>query len=281
MLSAAQVQQYQGEGFVVVPNFVTADDLGGLTREITDIIGASTLATHDASRLEMEPGQSESGTRIRRVYEPCHDCDRFQHLAESSRLLDCLEQLVGPHILLHYSKINMKPAEIGSVVEWHQDLCYYPLTNSNAVTVLFYLDDATLANGCLQVLPGLHRGMPLDHTQNGYFQGRITESVNESQAVPLAASAGSAIFLHCLTPHASAPNTSGQERRTLIIGFRAADAFPVYRGPVTTRSEEYVRLVRGQASNKARFSLSEFPIPIEEHTSKSLYDLQARSRAGE
>ena len=44
--------------------------------------------------------------------------------------------------MFHYSKINMKPPSIGSVVEWHQDLSYYPLTNSSSLAVLIYLDDA-------------------------------------------------------------------------------------------------------------------------------------------
>ena len=57
----------------------------------------------------------------------------------------------------------MKPPEIGSAVEWHQDLSYYPLTNRDSLAVLFHLDDADAENGCLQILPGRHEGRLLDH----------------------------------------------------------------------------------------------------------------------
>ena len=77
--------------------------------------------------------------------------------------------------MFHYSKINMKPPAIGSVVEWHQDLSYYPLTHPGSVSILFYLDDADTGNGCLQVIPGAHRRPLLDHTRNGIFQGCVTD----------------------------------------------------------------------------------------------------------
>jgi hypothetical protein len=50
----------------------------------------------------------------------------FRDFAESTDLLDCVEQLLGPNLFFHYSKLNMKPPAIGSVVEWHQDLGLLP-----------------------------------------------------------------------------------------------------------------------------------------------------------
>jgi ectoine hydroxylase-related dioxygenase (phytanoyl-CoA dioxygenase family) len=167
------------------------------------------------------------------------------------------------------------------MVEWHQDLAYYPLTNSDSVSILIYLDDATRANGCLQVLPGRHRAKPMSHSRNGYFQGRITDPVDDSQAVALEAPAGSVIFMHCLTPHSSAANTSGQARRTLILSYRASDAYPVYAGEGTVAAEAHVRQVRGVKRLSARFSFSEFPIPCSRQPVKSLYQLQELSRQEE
>ena len=63
----------------------------------------------------------------------------------------------------------MKPPAIGSIVEWHQDLSYYPLTNGDSLAVLIYLDDTTIDNGCLQVIPGVHEQPLMDHTKNGYL----------------------------------------------------------------------------------------------------------------
>ena len=118
----------------------------------------------------------------------------------------------------------------------------------------------------------------MNHTRDGFFQGRITVPINLSHAVSLEAKAGSVIFMHCMTPHASTMNTSPLPRRTLILSYRAADAFPIYVGPVTLDSEAYVRLVRGEQLNMARFSVAEFPIPRQQRKTASLYELQELSR---
>jgi ectoine hydroxylase-related dioxygenase (phytanoyl-CoA dioxygenase family) len=181
-------------------------------------------------------------------------------------------------VVLHYSKLNMKPPAIGSVVEWHQDLSYYPLTNDSSLAVLIYLDDADLANGCLQVIPGQHKNRLLNHTRDGYFVGKITETIDESAAIPLEGVAGTAIFMHCMTPHASIANRSDRPRRTLIVSYRAADSFPIYTGDATSEQERFVQLVRGRVSNTARFTFQEFSIPSQKKKTASLYELQDLSR---
>ena len=195
-------------------------------------------------------------------------------LREFAGLLDCVEQLLGLNVVFHYSKLNMKPAAIGSVVEWHQDLAYYPLSNR----VLLYLDDADQDNGCLRIIPGRHLERLMDHTRDGFFQGKITVPVPESQAVWVEGLAGTAIFMHAMTPHSSAPNRSARPRRTLILSYRAADAYPIYVGEETVGAEANARLVRGSVQPEARFTLTSFPIPKRRWKTASLYELQERSR---
>jgi ectoine hydroxylase-related dioxygenase (phytanoyl-CoA dioxygenase family) len=193
-------------------------------------------------------------------------------------MLDAVGSLIGPDLLFHYSKVNMKPAAVGSAVEWHQDLAYYPLTNDSSVTLLVYLDDASVRNGCLQVLSGRHRDPSLSHTRSGYFVGKITEPIDEAKAIPLEGKAGTAIFMHCLTPHSSVVNASSQPRRTLILGYRSADAYPIYTGEATIQNEAHVRQVRGVPSPVARFSFRSFPVPPQKQKTASLYELQELSR---
>jgi phytanoyl-CoA hydroxylase len=61
----------------------------------------------------MKPCQEPEGTRVRRIYEPCTYYSRFRELSVSGRVLDRVQQLIGPDLVFHYSKINMKPTEIG------------------------------------------------------------------------------------------------------------------------------------------------------------------------
>lgn len=278
MLTAQQVEQYRRDGYTMCPGFLGQEEVSSLLADIEQICAGNTLANHDKTRIEMEPNQPPEGSLVRRIYEPCTYYSAFRAFAESDKVLDCVERLLGPNLVFHYSKINMKPPSIGSVVEWHQDLAYYPLTNRDSVSILFYLDDAAAANGCLMVMPGRHLGPLMDHTRNGIFQGQITEAVDESQAVLVEGIAGTVTFMHCMTPHASASNTSDRPRRTLILSYRAADAFPIYAGEMTPKGEAHVRAVRGKRPNVARFSMTEFPIPRYPRLTASLYELQELSR---
>ncbi len=279
MLTQAQIRQYQEQGYTVCPGLVNGPLLAAMHAEIDRIGAGQTLAAHDAKRVEMEPDQPPDGTRIRRIYEPCTYYPLFRQFSESPELLACVEPLIGPDIDFHYSKINMKPPAIGSVVEWHQDLMYYPLTNLDSVTVLVYLDDADRGNGCLQVIPGPPGGTLLPHTRDGVFQGRVTEPVDAAKAVPLEGAAGTVILMHALTPHASTVNRSPRWRRTLILSYRAADAFPLFFGPPVAESEQHVRHVRGRVAAEARCTWTRFPVPRYPRAVSSLYDLQEYSRA--
>ncbi len=279
MLTTEQIAQYHDEGYTVVHEFLSRASVDAILSDIEDLTATATVAHHDSSRLEMEPNQKSEGKKVRRIYEPCTHYARFRSLSESKDLLDVIEQLLGPNLVFHLSKVNMKPAVLGSVVDWHQDLTYYPLTNTDSVTVLFYLDDADASNGCLQVIPRAHEKV-LDHTSKGFFQGRVTERVDTSKAVFLEAKAGSIILMHCLTPHSSAPNLSPMPRTTLIMSYHAADAFPIHLKARTEAQEVHARLVRWQELTVARFGLSSFPIPRFPHDTKSLYELQELSRQG-
>jgi len=280
MFTPQQIAQYHDEGYTVLHQFLNRPAVDAILADIEALTSTATVAHHDATRLEMEPDQGAEGKKVRRIYEPCTYYPRFRALSESKELLAALEQLIGPNLMFHLSKVNMKPAALGSVVDWHQDLTYYPLTNPDSVTVLLYMEDADSANGCLQVIPGVHRARVLDHTSKGIFQGRVTEAVDTSKAVLLEGKAGSAIFMHCLTPHSSAPNLSPKSRTTLIMAYRAADAFPIHLSARTEAQEAHVRLIRGQEASTARFGFGSFPIPRFPRDTKSLYELQELSRKG-
>ncbi len=277
MLTRTQLDDYRENGFTVYPHLLDSCEVSAYLAEIEEISSGNSLANHDGSLMEMEPDQPPDGTQVRRLYEPSTNFETFKKLAHSDMLLDCVEQLLGPDIMFHYSKINMKPAKIGSVVEWHQDMTYYPLTNRDSLAVLFYLDDTDEENGCLQMLPGRHQDDIFEHNKDGFFQGKIVEDVNEADAVPILGPAGTAIFMHCMTPHSSVTNRSERPRRTLILSYRAADAIPLLVG-VTPIIEKNAVLIRGRMPEKARFTMTEFPVAHYREEARSLYQLQEQSR---
>ena len=280
MLTDEQVRAFREDGFTVCENFLSQTEVDALLQEADGAIEGNTLATHDAERMEMEPEQPPDGGAVRRLYEPCTYYPVSRALSEMDKLLDSVQQLFGPNLLFHYSKLNMKPAKVGSVVEWHQDLSYYPMTNRDSLAVLFYLDDTDATNGPLKLIPKRHEAPLMQHTREGFFQGRVPEPVDESAVVMAKGQAGPAIFMHGLTPHASAPNTSGKPRRTLILAYRAADAIPLFLGPMTATHETHVRLVRGEPASQARFDGTAVALPRYKDAVSSLYDLQKKSREG-
>lgn len=279
MLSETHLNQFKTDGYCVHEGFLTESEVARLVKEMDIISAGATLAKHDPTRLEMEPKQAPDGTKVRRIYEPCTYYDLFREFSNSPRMLDCVEQLIGPDVVYIYSKINVKPAEIGSIVEWHQDMAYGPWTNRSGIAGLMYMDDADIQNGCLQVIPGQFR--MLDHSRDGFFQGKITQPLDTSKAVPVEAKRGSIIFFNGLVPHASSPNLSLRPRRTLILGYRAADAFPIHFGESTAKGQMFCRLVRGKQSNVARFDMDWSYIPRYPAETKSLYELQELSHRHE
>jgi phytanoyl-CoA hydroxylase len=276
-LSEQQVEQYRNEGYLVVERLFDGDDLARVDRTIRDMTAAALSSGDYGTILELEP-EHVNGERVpRRIYNPYDQHDTFRALAHDPRLADKIESLISGSFNLQHSKLNMKPARVGSAVEWHQDMSYFPHTNDDLVTTLIYLDEATEENGCLQVLPRHHTHYFNHDDADGKFAGMITEELaGFGTPKPLPAPAGSAIFMHCVTPHASLPNRSPYPRRTLIYEYRANDSFPIHFGEMTTSAEAKFRPIRGKPARFARFGGPRPPIPNAARYA-SLYELQNRT----
>lgn len=277
-LSERQVENYRNEGFLVIERLFGPNDLERVDATIRQMTDEALLGGDFSKVLELE-SEPVDGRRVpRRIFNPYDQHETFRSLAHDPRLLDKIESLIAGDFNLQHSKLNMKPAKVGSPVEWHQDMAYFPHTNDDLVTTLIYLDDATEENGCLQVLPR-HHSHYFDHAgPDGRFAGMITEDLSSfGNPKSLPAPAGSVILMHCITPHSSLPNRSTRPRRTLIYEYRANDAFPIYYGEMTNLAEAKFRLIRGKQARFARFGGPRPPIPNVAKYS-SLYELQSKAK---
>lgn len=264
---------YQRNGYLLKERFFPLSLMNEADRIIKQL-----LDTHELSKIaELEPSNPAVA---RRLWMPTKLHPFFEDLVSNPLLLDVVENLIGSNIFFHYSKLNMKGPGCGSKVEWHQDLSYYPHTNTDLVSCLIYLDDATKANGCLQIIPGSHQNGILDHYIDGYFRGKVSEETVKKQEAPpiyLEAPAGSVIFTHCLVLHASDVNFSDKQRRVFIPAYRAADAYPIYYGPHASHNEAHVKLLRGVKSQVARVESQRAILPLAAEKFGSLYALQEGS----
>ena len=146
-LTEEQVQFYRTEGYLVVERVYNREDLQRVDQTIREMTRKALSGGDFSKILELEP-EPVNGERVpRRIYNPFEQHETFRSLATDARLLDKIESLIGPDFGIQHSKLNMKPAKVGSVVDWHQDLSYFPHTNPDLVTTLIYMDDATEQNG--------------------------------------------------------------------------------------------------------------------------------------
>ncbi|MFI1164453.1 phytanoyl-CoA dioxygenase family protein [Streptomyces sp. NPDC020801] len=274
ILTQSQVRFYRENGYCVVEGIFDNGVLDKARGIVDDLLSSPDLS----GVAEAEP---EDGTKARRIWAPTARDRVFSELAEDSRLLDAISQLIGEDIVLQYSKLNVKPPQVGSVVDWHQDFAYYPHSNTDLVAALIYLDDATRENACLRVAAGSHRNGLLSHERDGYFGGKISSlenvGVDESTVVDCEGRAGTVVFLHPLVVHSSEKNLSDLYRRVFIPAYRAADALPLYYGPHAAHNEPDAKLLRGKPSKTARSEGGVWRLPIAEAEFNSLYEIQEGS----
>jgi len=154
------------------------------------------------------------------------------------RLLDIVEQLIGPEILSNpIQHVRIKPPEallnqkfqskntMFSATEWHQDqgVATTLVDNTEMLTVWFPVFDATIENGCLCVVPESHtRGLLLHcpSRPGQLFDLRIPEVIRGSNGVPVEMKRGSALFMHRLTMHSSLRNLSNAVRWSFDLRYQ-------------------------------------------------------------
>ncbi|MBB6730629.1 phytanoyl-CoA dioxygenase family protein [Cohnella zeiphila] len=156
----------------------------------------------------------------------------FLRLALHPAIVEKIKPLLGENIELEHSKLATKPPAKGvGVFPWHQDFAFYPHTNSDLLSVMVMLDDATPENGCMQMVKGSHKLGLLDHAKNGYFTGECQESrywqnpAHPEDVVYVTPKCGGISIHHALTLHGSAANLSGKPRRGIVFSYRASDSY--------------------------------------------------------
>jgi ectoine hydroxylase-related dioxygenase (phytanoyl-CoA dioxygenase family) len=192
------------------------------------------------------------------------------------RVLDIVAQLIGPQIRQNGHKLNMKYAEYGSPVEWHQDFAFYPHTNDDLLAVGIAIDDMTLENGCLLVIPGSHKGPMYDHHQDGIFVGAVTDpDFTPTHVVPIQLKAGGISIHHARALHASAPNTSPYPRRFLLYQYCAIDAWPLLG--VSGWDSFNSCILRGEPTYEPRLAPIPVRIPLPSGSrTGSIYEIQTQ-----
>ncbi len=274
MLSLADIERYHRDGYLFVEGVVPDEQVAALREVADDWVEAAHDVAANGDLFDLEPGHTHAHPQVRRVKNPTAVNQVYESVMRSASVLDRVQQLIGPDIRFQGTKLNMKSAGIGSPVEWHQDWAFYPHTNDDLLAVGVVIDDMTLDNGCLLVLPGSQKGTVFDHHVSGMFVGSVDPGlVDAASCVPIEAPAGSITIHHARLLHGSAPNTSGQPRRLFLIEYIAGDAWPLVGG---SWQDLQSRQLRGETSAVPRMEAVPVRIPFPRpEQSGSIYELQA------
>lgn len=212
---------YNNDGFVVVNEVLSSGELETLRNRMAEI-SAGQVPSFPTDNIEFEPGAS-----VPRKINQCAQHDElFMAHATNPRILDIVETLIGPDIKLFGSQCFMKPPG-GVEKPYHQDSAYFTIEPREIVTCWTALDDATIDNGCLWVIPGSHKGELLDHDQPWQVGDRVDMQVRDEQIefsleAPNELAAGSCSFHHSMLLHRSGPNRTDRPRRGLAVHYMSS-----------------------------------------------------------
>jgi hypothetical protein len=204
LLTEAQIAQYRDRGYLAPLPVMPEAEAAGLRAEL--------------ERIEGRMGGPLRGDLRHKSHL------LFPFLAElvrHPRILDPVEDLLGPDLLCWTSNFFIKEAAAPSFVSWHQDSTYWGLSAPDVVTAWVALTPSTAANGGMAVIPGSHTIDQVPHRDtfdrhNLLTRGQeVAVAVDESRQVLLELQPGEMSLHHVRLVHGSAPNPSGDRR----IGF--------------------------------------------------------------
>ncbi|MCQ8280104.1 phytanoyl-CoA dioxygenase family protein [Acetobacteraceae bacterium KSS8] len=273
----ALLAHYARNGYVVIPGLLDAEETQAL-RALTDRVEASAVGLTEGNAVfDFEDGHIPEVPRIQRIKKPNRIDPLYRALAAHPRILSLVSALIGPNIRLNHSKINMKTAQVGAALEWHQDWAFAPHTNMSTCVVSVMIDACMEQNGPVLVVPGTHQGRLLEHHADGRFVGAVVDDglpmPDYALAEALLGPAGSVAIHHPLVVHGSAANRSGAPRRILFLEYAASDAFPLF---YHVDWEEYdSRIVSGPPTSLARLEPVHVKLPFPNHTSGSIFKTQS------
>lgn len=202
-LSDSEVEHYRTKGYLAPIDVLSPNEVAEFR---------ATLEAHEAQHGPL------SGAQRHNAHFLFTWADR---LVRHSRILDAVEAVIGPNILIRGSSFFIKEACDQRFVSWHQDATYWGLEPLEVVTAWVALSDSVEENGALKVVPGSHRKEQIPHVEtfspdNMLSRGQeIAVKVDPQEARTLELHPGQMSLHHVLLVHGSEPNPSGRRR----IGF--------------------------------------------------------------
>ncbi len=248
MTAAEHVEFYRSQGYVNRGQVLTPAEVGDMRAGLDKVI-AQERAGGDDTSVEFKYGHDrvgdapdESGRDARAIHQYVNMWKRdpaYEAVIHNPNIVETARALLGtPDVRLWHDQIISKPPGDNAHFGFHQDFYFWPLSPPNIVSCWLALDDATVDNGCMHVMPASHddpQFLPdvwareAAEAGEAREEGRTVEeterakrfALDVSHGKPVELRAGECMFHHCLNFHCTPPNVTDRQRRALVMIFMA------------------------------------------------------------
>ena len=232
----AQLKQFDEQGYLLVPNLFSAEEIGRLNAELPDL----------CARGGPENLKERNSGALRSVISPHLSSEVFAAMSRHPRLVEPARQYLGGPVYLHQFKLNTKTAHDGEIWHWHQDYrTWYEddgMPEPNIINATVFLDEVNEFNGPMMFIPGSHRYGRIDASHefervpgygrlaadaigSPYSNALIDDLIDRHGLVAPKGPAGTGLFFHGCTVHGSAPNMSPWSRNMLFASLNHIDNY--------------------------------------------------------
>ena len=264
LLSQRQRQQYFDDGYVLLAGLLSADWVDRINEVTRGFTEASRQVAKSNATFYLEEGHCADRPRLQRLNSPVEQDEIYWRVASESPIVDVAEDLLGPNVRFHHSKLNFKWSRGGAEIKWHQDIQFWPHTDYSPLTIGIYLADVDSDMGPMGIVPGSHRG-PLFGLRDesgdwtGYLNDADLEQVSFDDVRWLEGPAGSVTVHNCRCVHGSVPNQSERPRPLLLNAFSAGDSMPLT--PLVAGLQKSGTIVRGEDPGWVHVDRRPCPMP--------------------
>ncbi|HOY22044.1 MAG TPA: phytanoyl-CoA dioxygenase family protein [Cellvibrio sp.] len=227
LITQDNIHRYKQDGFVIIRSLFSLPE-AALLYQVA--VNDEQISKHSYD-LNDSAGKK---TKLALWFTPGDDT--YGLLTRTEKLINAVDQLLeGDSEVCHFhSKLMQKEPHVGGAWEWHQDYGYWYkngfLYPDQMLSVMVALTEATVENGCLQVIPGSHKLGRVEHAfsgeQNGADMRFVDEILKTKDVVYMTLKPGDVLFFHSNLLHRSDSNNSDMARWSLISAYNRSGNIP-------------------------------------------------------
>lgn len=218
-LSQEQIDQFHTEGWLLLPELFTPEEV--------DLLREEAVAIYDLHREEV---WREKDGAPRTAFAAHKYNEAFRLLGRHPRMIKPVEQVFGEHVYLHQYKINAKSAFTGAVWQWHQDYGTWKrddgMLEPRAMNISIFLDEVMPINGPLMLVPKSHEAGDLEASHDlettsyplwTLDETTVTRLVEAGGIVAPTGKPGSMLMFHGNLVHGSSGNITPYPRKIVYL----------------------------------------------------------------